>query len=170
MHPAAEHLALGGLYALGAIAAALAAARARGRERLTWLSAALVLAGLLAAKELHAMDGLTRAARATVVAGGWYGERREAQGVFAVVLLAIALAVAVVLARWLRTAPVRAKTAAAAILFLLGFVILRTASLHAVDQWAGKMIGGIRLASWTEGAAVLATCVAAIGAARAPKT
>jgi len=162
MHdPAALRIALGSIYAVGAILAGLASRDAVGRQRTFWLLTALLLALLMAAKELHLIDELTGSARGVVKLIGWYGIHREVQRGLLIALSAVALVLAALLARWLRGSTAMVKLAAAALLFLLGLLIARAISLHAVDKWMMAAVAGMRRGWWLEAVAVLAICAAA---------
>jgi hypothetical protein len=153
---------LASAYALTALLSLLAARAARGRERQFWLLAGIATAFLAAAKQLQIEDQLTRVGRAAAKSGGWYGVHREAQALFALALVVVGLGTAVLLARWLRNCSGGVKAGCAALFLLVAFLVLRAASLHAVDVWTLTPVAGMRRGWWIELAADAGICVAAV--------
>ena len=170
MHdPAVLRLAFAGLYAAGAILAAVAARSSGGRARAFWALTAAILLLLMAAKDLHLIETLSRTGRATIKSVGWYAEHREVQAGLLILSGAIALAAAAFVARWLRRTGASVKVAAAALLFLIAFLVLRAISVHAVDRWTTSAFAGMRKGWWVELVATLVICVAAALNAAAPR-
>jgi drug/metabolite transporter (DMT)-like permease len=135
--------------------AAIACYRAAGREprpdgtRRTRPAAFwLVLAGLMVAlginKQLDLQSLATQIGRDTIKAWGLYSERRELQSGF---ILAVALVCAGALASllWAARRTLKRRWAAiAGMLFILGFVVIRAASFHHVDDFLFARRGGLK--------------------------
>ncbi len=134
------------------------------RERYFWYLSAAVLVLLGLNKQLDLQLLLTDEARNLAKAGGWYEQRRTVQGVFLLVLGFGAAGVAVLLAWWLRRSAHEVKIAAAGLLLLTGFVLLRAAAFHHIDAWVTVDIAGLRSGWWLELAGI-----ALIGAAAAAR-
>ncbi len=135
------------------VAAALAARASHtkvARERRFWLTTVAILVLLGCAKQLRIQGSLTSAFRKLAQSGGWYESHREVQTAFAALALLVSLAFALVLARWLRDCAVSVKAAAAFLGLLLVFLMLRLASIHAMDMWTIAEIGSIRRGWWLE--------------------
>lgn len=106
--------------------------------------------------------------RAAAQAGGWYGLHREAQGLFAIFVGLLALAGAVFAARILHRSGAGVRVAAGALGALLVLLIIRAASIHAIDAWTTAEAAGIRRGWWLEAAAaaLIAGCAAAYRGSR----
>jgi len=125
------------------------------------IGVALVLLG--AAKLLRLQDALTGTLRAAAQGGGWDGFHREAQGLFALVVVLLAFAGAVFAARMLRQSGAGLRVAAGALGALLVLLVVRAASIHAIDAWTTAEAAGMRRGWWLEAAAaaLIAGCAAA---------
>jgi len=143
-------LAVVAVYAIGAFLVVLASRNAAGRERIFWLCAASALLALGIAKQLQLQDDLTGAARAALKAAGWDGQHERAQWLLALFVAIGALGLLVLLEFWLRGSASGAKAAATALTLLLGFVLVRAVSFHAVDRWVTHEALGMRLGWWVE--------------------
>jgi hypothetical protein len=162
MHdPATQRLAVSAIYAAGAILAAIAARSSAGRERASWALIGAILLLLMAAKELHLIDSLSRAGRTAIKAHGWYGVHRQLQDGLVIAFTAIVAVGAAFVARWLRKTSAAVKLAGAALLVLVGSLVLRAISIHAVDAWSITPFAGLRKGWWIELIATLVICAAA---------
>jgi hypothetical protein len=137
-------------YAVGALLALAAVPRSAGRERGFWglTAVALILLGLN--KQLDLQTDLTLAAKYLAQSEGWYDWRREAQGIFLLVIALGAAAAAFFLLRWLRGSSASARVAAAGLVTLFAFIVIRAASFHHVDYWVTVNVGGLRSGWWLE--------------------
>jgi hypothetical protein len=154
---------LAGIFAVAALLAFAAARRSDPRDRQAWLVICAILATLGAAKLLGLQEVLTGALRNAAKANGLYVFHREAQAAFALLVGLFAVAGAWLLGRRLRHAPPVLSAAAAALGVLLVLLIVRAASIHAVDVWTTARFAGMRRGWWLEAAAemVIAACAAA---------
>ena len=158
----------------GYLIAALLALRARSaavaRERGFWLTAAVALLLLGINKQLDLQTALTNIARAAARSEGWYGWRRDVQGLFLLLMALGTITVAVVLWRWLREAANSTRLAAIGLVVLLAFIFLRAASFHHIDYWVTFPIAGMRSGWWLEllGIAVIGSAAALRGRVEHP--
>jgi len=88
--------------------------------------------------------------RMTARGEGWYGSRATLQ--YAVLLLVI-LGVVLVVTK-VRTSPRRPKpnivAAGATLVLLVGFILIRAASIHEIDAAMTRSVSGMRFGSWVE--------------------
>ncbi|MEO8455306.1 MAG: hypothetical protein ABI454_09110 [Sphingomicrobium sp.] len=152
-------------YVIAALLAVRAGSAAGGRERSLWRGIALTLLLLGINKQLDLQSDLTDIARAAAHSEGWYGWRRDVQGVFLLLMAIGTIAVAMLLWRGLRKATASAKVAAMGLLILLAFIFLRAASFHHIDYWVTIPIAGMRSGWWLEllGIAVIGSAAACRG-------
>jgi uncharacterized membrane protein YidH (DUF202 family) len=149
-------------YAAGALLAFVAAARADGRERTFWIGTAIGLVLLGINKQLDLQTDLTTVARAAALSEGWYGDRRDAQGAF-ILLIALATPVCgLLLWMWLRKAAASVKAAAAGFVVLFAFIFIRAASFHHIDYWVTINVAGLRSGWWLELVGIGIICAAAL--------
>jgi len=148
-------------YGLGALLSFAASRKATGREHRAWLGAGVILALLATGKLLNVQDEVTGLARSAAKFVGWYEFHREAQAIFALVIVLAAIGLGQMLARWLRDCGIEARAAAAAIFALILFLAIRAASIHDMDAWTTSHFAGMRRGWWVELAASAAVCVAA---------
>ena len=149
-------------YLVGAVAAFLAGRSTDGRDARFWYAAALLLVLLGLNKELDLQSLLTEFARALARETGWYEQRRQFQALFLVALAIGGLAVAALLAGWLRRSPGAVKVAAAGIVILLTFVFMRAASFHHLDEWVTVNVGFMRSGWWLELAGIVVIALSAL--------
>lgn len=151
-----------GGYVIAALLALRAGSAAAGRERSLWLGTAVVLLLLGINKQLDLQSDLTDIARSAAHLEGWYGLRRDVQGLFLLMMALGTIAVAMLLWRWLRKATTSSKVAAMGLLILLAFIFLRAASFHHIDYWVTIPIAGMRSGWWLEllGIAVIGSAAA----------
>jgi hypothetical protein len=137
-------------YATGALLAYRAASTATGRERALWIGAAVAMILLGINKQLDLQSDLTAVARAAAHSEGWYGWRRDVQGLFLLAMALGTIAVGTLLWRWLRNVSTSAKIAAMGLWILLAFIFVRAASFHHVDYWVTVDVAGMRSGWWLE--------------------
>jgi hypothetical protein len=106
------------------------------------LTAALVLLGIN--KQLDLQSLFTQTARDMAFAQGWYENRRLYQAAFIGFLITGGLAVAALLLWAVRRLPLSTQVAAAGLVVLIVFVVIRGASFHHVDEMLGSDVEGIR--------------------------
>jgi hypothetical protein len=137
-------------YAAGALFAFAAAGRGAGRERTFWIVAAIALLVLGINKQLDLQTDLTTLARAAALSEGWYGERRDAQGAFILLIALAAVGFGLALWTWLRDTATSVKAAAAGLVVLFAFILIRAASFHHIDYWVTVSVAGLRSGWWLE--------------------
>lgn len=146
-------------YAAGALFAFAAAGRGSGRERTFWIGTAIALLLLGVNKQLDLQTDLTSIAKAAAISEGWYGERRDAQGAFILLIALAAVGCGLGLWTWLRESAPSVKAAATGLVILLAFIIIRAASFHHIDYWVTISVAGLRSGWWLEllGIAIVGT-------------
>ena len=150
------------LYFAGAGASFWAWFGAESRERRFWLATAILLVLLGLNKELDLQNVLTQNARAIVRYLDLYDQRRLMQGGFLLILGTAGLVAMVFLASWLRRASLPARTAAAGVVLLFAFVVMRAASFHHIDRWVTIDVAGLRSGWWLELAGIAVIGVSAL--------
>lgn len=110
-----------------------------------WKLIALVLVALGINKQLDVQSLLTELARISAHEQGWYEERRAVQRAFILGVAAVAACAAALLALSVYRQGRPARVAAAGMAFICGYVVIRAASFHHVDQLIGSSIVGVRL-------------------------
>jgi hypothetical protein len=149
------------VYGLGALLAFAASGKATRRERSFWLGTAIALLCLGINKQLDLQTDLTQVARAAARARGWYGFRREAQGLFLLLLVAASTAFATIFVFWLRKTTASVKVAAVGLLILATFIFARAALFHHLDYWVAIDIRELGNGWWLELAGIAVICAAA---------
>ena len=150
------------LYFAGAAAAFGAARSAESRERRFWLATVILLIFLGLNKELDLQNLLTQSVRTAVRYFGLYEQRRLMQGVFLLLLTVAGLVAAFILGAWLRRSSKPAKAAAAGIVLLFAFVVMRAASFHHIDRWVTIDVAGLRSGWWLEIAGIAVIGISAL--------
>lgn len=102
----------------------------------------LILLGLN--KEMDLQMLLTVEARNFAKSVGLYEQRRAMQGLFLLALSSIGAIALTILIGWLRNSSRWVKAAAAGIVLLFTFVVVRAGSFHHVDRWVSVDISGPR--------------------------
>jgi hypothetical protein len=103
------------------------------KELVTWRSLSALFFGLGVYKQLDHLMEIGEAVRAFAYSESWYDERRLVQRAF-IVLVAITCVVALPsFLRWARTTPAPTRLALSGATIMLGFVLIRAASLHDID-------------------------------------
>jgi len=150
-------------YAVGALLAFAAAGSSSGRERTFWIGTAFAMILLGINKQLDLQTDLTTIARAAALSEGWYGDRSDAQGAFILLIALVAAAFGFLLWIWLRKTAATVKAAAAGLIVLFAFILVRAASFHHIDYWVTISIAGLRSGWWLEllGIAIIACAAGA---------
>ena len=131
-----------------AFALCLACARRESREsrgRLFWLASAAIMAFLGVNKQLDLQTWLTYMARDLSLAQGWYEERQAVQVGFIVALAVAGLAVMAALLRAVAGTGPEITCAAAGLVLLGVFVLIRASSFHHVDRLLGIQLASVQL-------------------------
>jgi hypothetical protein len=103
------------------------------KELLTWRSLSALFLGLGAYKQLDHLMEIGEAVRAFAYSESWYDQRRFVQRAL-IVLVAITCVVAErSFLMWARTTPASTRLALSGATIMLGFVLIRAASLHNID-------------------------------------
>ena len=150
--------------AYGAVSvASLVASRTGGckREGSLWIamSAALILLG--AAKLLQLQGQITDRLRTSAKQHHLYGERAVAQYLLVLILLGAISVFARPLWHWLRNMSGSVTTAAMSMVALLAFILVRAASIHALDPAMTFQVVGLRSGWWVELTGLLLIAAAA---------
>ena len=153
---------LAGAYVFVSVAS-LVASRTGGRRRegSLWMvmSAALMLLG--AAKLLQLQGRITDWLRTSAKQHHLYGERAVAQYLLVLILLAAISIFARPLWHWLRNMNRSVTTAAITMAALLAFILVRAASIHALDPAMTFQVAGLRSGWWVELTGLLLIAAAA---------
>lgn len=120
-------------YAVAAACCWRAAQSGPRAERWFWFPVALLLAFLAVNKQLDLQDFLRLFGRAEATAHGWYDQRHLYQVVFVIALAATVVACALLLVSRIRGASAPLKGAAAGLVLLLAYIVIRASSLEKVD-------------------------------------
>lgn len=137
-------------YLIAACLAFRAASATCGRERGFWVATGIAMILLGINKQLDLQSDLTDIGRAAAHSEGWYGWRRDVQGLFLLLMALGTAAIATFLWRWLRDSSHSAKVAALGLVILLAFIFVRAASFHHIDYWVTIPIDGMRSGWWLE--------------------
>ncbi|TCD01869.1 hypothetical protein EYB45_10570 [Erythrobacteraceae bacterium CFH 75059] len=159
-----------GTAALSAGAARQAFLRRRPRERLFWLLVTGLLCFLGVNELLDLQTLLTDIGRANARAYGWYGNHRQVQYYFVLILSLIAVAAGMLMLRLTRRTPGSIRLALAGLVFIGLFVLLRAASFHHLDDLLGSGFKSFPLGSFQEvfGIALVALAAALYRRRRSP--
>jgi hypothetical protein len=116
----------------------------RRRERLLWIVIALGFIALGVNKQLDLQTLLTEIGRYLAVKQGWADRRHEVQRLF-IGGVVICGAMMALLLLWLTiNTSVAARLALLGTVFVFGYVAVRAASFHHVDQFIGQTMLGFR--------------------------
>lgn len=138
-------------YFASAVAAWLAGSSSGAkRDRHFWYVAAVLLVLLGINKQLDLQTTLTVVGRDMAKREGWFDQRRLVQEAFVLVLVVGASLVGGALALWLRRSATAVKVAAAGVVLLFAFILLRAASFHHMDSWVTRNVAGLRSGWWLE--------------------
>lgn len=148
--------AVAAAYLIGALMAFIAARTSPARDRRLWIGAAAVLMLMGVAKQAQLQDLIAGTARSLLKAAGWYDWHENAQRLIAGLVLAAFLAAFTLLGSRLRESEPSTKAAAASLLLLVTFVLIRAASFHAMDAWVVRETLGMRTGWWIELAGIAA--------------
>lgn len=121
--------------------------RSRAQRRF-WLTLALILLALGINKQLDLQSLFTAVGREVAIRQGWYGERRGVQREFIAGVALLGLAGGIALPLMARRAGGWAMMAAAGLVALIAFVVIRAASFHEIDAiihsgWAGVKVNHV---------------------------
>ena len=116
----------------------------RSNERRAWLAISALFLALGINKQLDLQTALTEAGRVLAHYQGWFEQRQLVQLAFIALVAIICLIAAIALLLWTRSAPTPARLALIGTSMVLGFVLIRAASFHHVNQFIGQRILGLR--------------------------
>ncbi len=117
------------------VAAVLALKAWRGPTRRFGWVLAVVLILLMLNKQLDLQSAMTAIAKCMAKAQGWYENRRPIQLGFALIVLALAIAMVSVLARAAWRRPADTGVALGGMILLSIFVAMRAAQIHRAEFW-----------------------------------
>jgi len=132
------------------------------RDRIFWVGCTVLLVLLGFNKQLDLQGYITSAGRSLARQEGWFEQRRLVQAAFILVLCAVALGSITFLAAWLRRSARPLKIAAAGVVLLCAFIVIRAASFHHMDIWVTRDLAGMRSGWWLELAGILVIGLSAI--------
>ena len=115
--------------------------RDRARLRGFWFALAALMFALGCNKQLDLQTLLTQAFRDMARSGGWYGYRRGIQAVFVFICAATGVALVAFSLRFAKGHWRHCKVAYAGAIFLMTFIVIRTASFHHVDTVLYRLPG-----------------------------
>ena len=113
-------------------------------ERRTWWAISALFLALGINKQLDLQSALTEAGRVLAHYQGWFEQRQLVQLAFIALVAIICLIAAITLLLWTHSAPIPTRLALMGTTMVLGFVLIRAASFHHVDQFIGQRILGLR--------------------------
>ena len=116
----------------------------RSNERRAWRAISVLFLALGINKQLDLQTALTEAGRVLAHYQGWFEQRQFVQLAFIALVAIICLIAAITLLLWTRSAPIPTRLALIGTTMVLGFVLIRAASFHHVDQFIGQRILGLR--------------------------
>ena len=108
----------------------------RSNERRAWRAISVLFLALGINKQLDLQTALTAAGRVLARNQGWYEQRQFVQLVFIAVAAMTCLIAAITLLLWARNSPIPTRIALMGTSMVLGFVLIRAASFHHVDQFS----------------------------------
>jgi hypothetical protein len=113
-------------------------------ERRAWWAISILFLALGINKQLDLQSALTEAGRVLAHYQGWFEQRQLVQVAFIALVAVICLIAAITLFLWTRSAPIPTRLALMGTTMVLGFVLIRAASFHHIDQFIGQTILGLR--------------------------
>ena len=113
-------------------------------ERRAWWAISALFLALGINKQLDLQSALTETGRVLAHYQGWFEQRQLVQLAFIALVAIICLIAAITLLLWTRSAPTPTRLALMGTTMVLGFVLIRAASFHHVDQFIGQTILGLR--------------------------
>ena len=116
----------------------------RSNERRAWRAISVLFLALGINKQLNLLSALTEAGRVLAQDQGWYEQRQFVQLVFIALAAMTCLIAAITLLLWARNFPILTRIALIGTMMVLGFVLIRAASLHHVDWLIRQRILGLR--------------------------
>jgi hypothetical protein len=151
------------MYAVASVLCAVCAQRAHARsaERRVWLGAGAVMAVLGVNKQLDLQTWFTHEAREIATAQGWYEDRQRVQVLFVAVVGVLGLIGLTVLQNALRHFEMPLRVAVAGLAVTFAFIVIRSTSLHVLDQLQQLRVFGLPLNSAFELTGILGVASAA---------
>ena len=113
-------------------------------EGRAWRAISVLFLALGINKQLDLQTALTEAGRVLAHYQGWFEQRQLVQLSFIGLVAMTCLIAAITLLVWTRSAPIPTRLALTGTTMVLGFVLIRAASFHHVDQFIGRKILGLR--------------------------
>lgn len=131
------------------------------KDRTFWAAISIMLLLFAAAKESHLQGLLTDWLRTSARQHHLYGSRAFAQDLFVLILMVGAIIAVNRLRHWLKASAWSIATAALAMTALVAFILVRAASIHALDGLSTTRIAGLRSGWWVEIAGLFVIALAA---------
>jgi hypothetical protein len=132
------------------------------RERRIWRSISILFFAFAINRQLGLEAPLTEAVRILAQNEQWYGRREDFQLVFIGGVALLCLAIVRALLIWARKTHRSTSLAAVGTTLVVGFILVRAASLHDVDQFLAERIFRLSLNSILEGGATGLVIVASM--------
>jgi hypothetical protein len=95
-------------------------------------------------KQLDLQSAMTELGRMVAFSGGWYEQRRTVQIYFVTGVAATCATSTIILLFWIRKSPIQTWLALVGSTFVLGYVLIRAASFHHVDDFIGRRVLGFK--------------------------
>jgi len=119
--------------------------RASRKDFIVWIGFTLLMAFLAVNKQLDLQSWFTQTGRDMAKSEGWYAQRQLVQTGFIILLVVLSVALLALLRYLLRNSWRRYGPVLAGLTLLLGFIVIRAATLHHVDRLLGIDFGPLRL-------------------------
>lgn len=129
-----------------------------------WVILALSMLALGVNKQLDLQSLFTAVLRDNALHYGWFGERRELQLAFIIVIGGFGMMLAAALVYYLRPLQRSKRLAAVGVCLIYTYVIIRAASFHHVDRLIGATILGSRWSSMLEIGGIVTVLIGGIWA------
>jgi hypothetical protein len=132
------------LYFLAVISCGLVVRSGEANDRKIWAAISILFLGLGINKQLDLQSALTEFGRTLAFQFGWYGQRRLAQVVLvsSVAIVCVGAVTGLLIGARHSAPPTRLAILGTAL--VLGFVLIRAASFHHIDQFIGQTVLGFR--------------------------
>jgi hypothetical protein len=134
-----------GLYFVACASCWITARNLTGSKRETriWWSITALFLALGINKQLDLQTALTEAGRVVANTQGWYQQRQIVQLGFILLVTIACLAATVTLLGWAMDSPAPTYLALVGVVLVIGFVLVRAASFHHIDQFIRTRILGL---------------------------
>jgi len=109
-----------------------------------WLALSIAFFFLGINKQMDLQSAMTELGRMVAFSGGWYEQRRTVQIYFVIGVAATCVAGTVALLFWIRKSPIQTWLALVGSTFVLGYVLVRAASFHHIDDFIGRRVLGFK--------------------------